>query len=70
MWNCRAKLSCLPEFGADWGRGEFCECGARDTFRHAAMEEVQGGDGDTFYTSQTFPLSLYSRVLGSDNLIC
>ena len=32
----RAKLSCLPEFGADWGRGDQCGCGARDTFLHAA----------------------------------
>ena len=35
----RAKLSCLPEFGGDWGRAEHCECGARDTFAHAAMED-------------------------------
>ena len=32
----RAKLSCLPEFGADWGQDVHCECGARDTFRHAS----------------------------------
>ena len=32
----RAKLSCIPEFGGDWGRQEFCECGEADTFRHAA----------------------------------
>ena len=38
----RAKLSCLPEFGADWGRNEHCHCGARDTFRHAALGEGAG----------------------------
>ena len=32
----RAKLSCLQEFGADWGRNELCECGERDTFRHTS----------------------------------
>ena len=32
----RAKLSCLQEFGGDWGRQEVCECGELDTFRHAA----------------------------------
>ena len=37
----RAKLSCVPEFGGDWGRGELCECGERDTFRHAALPNDQ-----------------------------
>ena len=36
--TARAKLSCLPAFGADWGRRELCECGQRDTFRHVLDE--------------------------------
>ena len=38
--TARAKLSCVPEFGADWGREDRCECGARDTFLHAAEDEL------------------------------
>ena len=32
----RAKLSCVPEFDAYWGRVKWCECGVPDTFLHAA----------------------------------
>ena len=56
----RAKLSCLPEFGADWGRAELCECGARDTFVHAA-DEGENQDCDRYGVA---------REAYPDRLIC
>ena len=51
----RAKLSCLAEFGADWGRAETCECGARDTFLHAAGIGLDAGCEKFRVTRESYP---------------
>ena len=44
----RAKLSCVPGFGADWGRADLCECGTRDTFVHAADDGDDNGQCNVY----------------------